>query len=107
MKLYIKFMVSLRCKMVVEATLKKLRLPYKTIDLGMVELLEEITPPQREILKEQLLQSGLELLNDKKSILIEKTKAVIIKMIHYENEVPKVNYSTTVVSHIYRLSSKR
>ncbi|AXE21871.1 AraC family transcriptional regulator (plasmid) [Runella rosea] len=93
MKLYIKFMVSLRCKMVVEATLKKLRLPYKTIDLGMVELLEEITPPQREILKEQLLQSGLELLNDKKSILIEKTKAVIIKMIHYENEVPKVNYS--------------
>ncbi|WP_428661728.1 helix-turn-helix domain-containing protein [Runella sp.] len=93
MKLYIKYMVSLRCKMVVEATLKKLRLPYKTIELGTVELLEEITPAQREALKEQLLPSGLELLDDKKSILIEKITAVIIEMIHYEDEVPKVNPS--------------
>jgi AraC-like DNA-binding protein len=93
MKLYIKYMVSLRCKMVVDAALKKLRVSYSTIDLGTVELLEDITLPQREALKETLLRSGLELLDNKKSILIEKIKTVIIEMIHYEDEVPKVNYS--------------
>ncbi len=93
MKLYIKYMVSLRCKMVVEAALKKLRLPYKTIELGMVELMEEIVPSQQTALKAILLRSGLELLDNKKSILIERIKAVIIEMIHYEDEIPKVNYS--------------
>ncbi|WP_428661702.1 helix-turn-helix domain-containing protein [Runella sp.] len=93
MKLYIKYMVSLRCKMVVETALIKLRLSYKTIELGTVELWEEITPTQWKALKINLLRSGLELLDDKKSILVEKIKAVIIEMIHYEDEVPKVNYS--------------
>lgn len=39
------------------------------------------------------MNSGLELLDDKKSILIERIKSVIIEMIHYSDEVPKVNYS--------------
>ena len=93
MKLYIKYMVSLRCKMMVKEELKKMGLRYVVIDLGMVEILEDITPPQREQLKENLLQSGLELLDSKKSILIEKIKNVIIEMIHYSDEFPKVNYS--------------
>ena len=93
MKLYIKYMVSLRCKMMVKEELKKMGLHYVVIDLGMVEILEDITPPQREQLKENLLQSGLELLDSKKSILIEKIKNVIIEMIHYSDEFPKVNYS--------------
>ncbi len=93
MKLYIKYMVSLRCKMVVDAALKKLRVSYSTIDLGTVELLEDITLPQWDALKSTLLRSGLELLDNKKSILIEKIKAVIIEMIHYKDEMPKVNYS--------------
>lgn len=93
MKLYIKYMVSLRCKMVVEAALKNLKLHYKSIDLGMVELFNEITHSQRDDLKVTLLSSGLEVLDDKKSILIEKIKAVIIEMIHYDEEGPKVNYS--------------
>lgn len=93
MKLYIKYMVSLRCKMIVQAALTKLDLAYNCLELGMVELVEEITPSQREMLKKTLLKSGLELLDDKKSILIEKIKAVIIEMIHYEDEVPKVSYS--------------
>jgi AraC-like DNA-binding protein len=93
MKLYIKFMVSLRCKMVVKEELKKLGLRYVVIDLGMVEVLEDITHQQREQLKKNLLSSGLELLDDKRSILIEKIKNVIIEMIHYSDEIPKINYS--------------
>jgi AraC-like DNA-binding protein len=93
MKLYIKYMVSLRCKMVVKDELKKLGLDYVVLDLGMVDILQEITQEQQEQLKRNLLRSGLELLDDKKSILIEKIKNVIIEMIHYSDELPKVNFS--------------
>ena len=93
MTLYIKYMVSLRCKMIVKEELKKLGLKYVIVDLGMVEILEDITNEQREALKVNLLKSGLELLDDKKSILIERIKNVIIEMIHYSDEFPTVNYS--------------
>lgn len=86
-------MVSLRCKMVVHEELNNLGLKHAVVDLGMVEILDDITKQQREILKENLLKSGLELLDDKKSILIEKIKNVIIEMIHYSEELPKVNFS--------------
>jgi len=93
MKIYIKYMVSLRCKMMVKAELEKLGILYKTIDLGMVETYENIGDEQLEKLKKNLLKSGLELLDNKKSILIEKIKNVITEMIHYTDEIPKVNYS--------------
>ena len=86
-------MVSLRCKMVVEEELQKLGLKHAVVDLGVVEILEDISPKQREQLKISLLKSGLELLDDKRSILIEKIKNVITEMIHYTDEIPKVNYS--------------
>ena len=93
MKLYIKYMVSLRCKMMVKEELDKLGLKFVVIDLGMVEVLEDITREQREQLKANLLMSGLELLDDKKSILIEKIKNAITEMIHHTDELPKVNFS--------------
>lgn len=93
MKLYIKYMVSLRCKMIVKEELKKLGLRYVIVDLGAVEIMEDITKEKRELLKERLLVSGLELLDNKKSILIEKIKNVITEMIHYSDELPKTNYS--------------
>jgi len=86
-------MVSLRCKMIVNEELKKLGLKYVALDLGVVEVMEDITPNQRELLKANLLQSGLELLDDKKSILIEKIKNVITELIHYTDELPRINYS--------------
>jgi AraC-like DNA-binding protein len=86
-------MVSLRCKMMVKEELKKLGLHFVIVDLGMVEILEDISIAQRMRLNENLLKSGLELLDDKKSILIEKIKNVIIEMIHYSEELPEVNYS--------------
>jgi AraC-like DNA-binding protein len=79
--------------MVVKEELIKLGIRYVALDLGMVETLEDITPSQRMQLKENLFHSGLELLDDAKSILIEKIKNVITQMIHYSDELPKVNYS--------------
>lgn len=93
MKLYIKYMVSLRCKIVVKEELKNLGLHYVIVDLGVAEILEEITQIQIDQLKVNLLKSGLELMDDKKSILIEKIKNVVIEMIHYSDEMPSVNYS--------------
>jgi AraC-like DNA-binding protein len=93
MLLYIKYMVSLRCKMLVKEELKRLGLHYVIVDLGMVEILEDISPFQFQELKKNLAISGLELLDDKKSILIEKIKNVIVEMVHYTDEIPKVNYS--------------
>jgi len=93
MILYIKYMVSLRCKLMVKSELKKLGINYVVVDLGTVEIMEDITPEQQELLAQNLHNSGLELLDDQQSILIEKIKTVIIEMVHYSDEVPKVNYS--------------
>jgi AraC-like DNA-binding protein len=93
MKIYIKYMVSLRCKMVVKEELKKLGINHLSINLGQVELPEQIKPAQLEQLGIALKNSGLELMDDKKSVLIEKIKDVIIEMVHYEDEMPKVNFS--------------
>ncbi|MCE3278521.1 MAG: AraC family transcriptional regulator [Bacteroidetes bacterium] len=79
--------------MIVKEELKKMGLKYIILDLGMVDILEDIDQEQREELKKQLLKSGLELLDNKKSILIERIKNVITEMIHYSDELPKVNYS--------------
>jgi len=86
-------MVSLRCRMLVKEELKALGLHYVIINLGEVEILEELSSEHRDILKRNLLMSGLELLDDKKSILIERIKIIVIEMIHYAEELPKVNYS--------------
>ena len=95
MKLYIKYMVSIRCKMLVKEELEKLGLQsqHVIVDLGTVDIVEDITEEQREHLKKKLLVSGLELLDDSKSILIEKTINVIMEMIHYTDESPAINYS--------------
>jgi len=86
-------MVSQRCKMTVRNELDKLGLRYTIVDLGVAELLDDITSQQYSQLKTNLLRSGLELLDDKRSILIEKIKNVITEMIHYSSVLPKTNYS--------------
>ena len=93
MFIYIKYMVSLRCKMVVKQELQKLGLHCVNVDLGTVEILETITESQKNQLGKNLKVFGLELLDKKRNIIIEKIKAVIIEMIHYSDELPHVNYS--------------
>ena len=89
-------MVSIRCKMFVKSELEKLGLGYKTVDLGEVELEENISPEKWDALRSALLVSGLVLMEDKKSILVEKIKAIIVEMIHYSDELPQVNYSVHI-----------
>lgn len=86
-------MVSTRCKMAVKEELKKLGLHFIVVDLGEVEIMEDITPEQRHQLNTALISSGLELMEDKKAILIEKIKNVITEMIHHTDEAIKINYS--------------
>ncbi len=93
LKLYIKYMVSNRCKMAVKDELKKLGLHFIMVDLGVIEIMETISNEKRLLLKEGLLQSGLELMDDKKAILIEKIKNTIVQLIHHSDEILKVNFS--------------
>jgi AraC-like DNA-binding protein len=86
-------MVSNRCKIVVKEELKKLNLHFILLDLGEVEILEQITEEQRLQLKAQLLNVGLELMDDKKGILIEKIKNAIIEMVHHTDEIIKIKFS--------------
>lgn len=86
-------MVSIRCKMLVKSELEKLSIKYISVNLGEVLLLEDISEIQKEKLKVALKKSGLELLDDKKAMLIEKIKCVIIEMVHYADELPKTNFS--------------
>lgn len=86
-------MISQRCKMMVKQELKKLGLWYVNVELGVIEILKDITPEQYRQLKINLDKSGLELLDDKRSILVESIKNVIIEMIQHSDEEPKENYS--------------
>jgi AraC-like DNA-binding protein len=93
MKIYIKYMVSLRCKLMVKSEFEKLNIPYRFIELGFVEMYDKIEPELYEKLKINLLQSGLEILEDQKSILIERVKNMIIELVHYSDELPQINLS--------------
>lgn len=86
-------MVCIRCKMVVKDELANLGLHFVTVDLGEAEVLEEFTEGQRDLFKAALLKSGLELMDDKKSVLIEKIKNVIIDLVHYSEEPLTINFS--------------
>jgi YesN/AraC family two-component response regulator len=85
-------MVSNRCKMLVKDELKKLGLHF-IVNMGEVEIMENITDEQREQIRSALRESGLELMDDKKAMLIEKIKTIIIEMVHYTDELPKTNFS--------------
>jgi AraC-like DNA-binding protein len=92
-RIHIKYMVSLRCIMVVKEELNKLGIRFSNVNLGEVEIAEKITAAQKESLRINLNKIGLELLDDKKSILIDKIKNEIIKMIHQSESLPRINYS--------------
>ncbi|ADB42556.1 helix-turn-helix domain-containing protein [Spirosoma linguale] len=96
MKLYIKYMVSMRCKMIVQAALDQLGLEHEPVELGEVELKTEIISEQRDELNRILVKVGLELMDNRKAILIERIKAVIIDLVHYASELPKINNSNYI-----------
>jgi YesN/AraC family two-component response regulator len=87
-------MVSLRCKLIVQSELERLGLKFTVVELGEVELSEVMSNVQLVELKAALLRSGLELMEDKKSMLIERIKNIIVEMIHYSDERPVLNFSS-------------
>jgi len=79
--------------MVVREELTKLGIHFTSVELGEVEVTENISAEQKERIKTVLLKSGLELMDDKKSVLIQKIKNVIIELVHYSEEPLAINFS--------------
>lgn len=86
-------MVSARCKLAVKEILKNMGLYFVFVDLGEVDLMEKLTDNQRIELKSKLLANGFELMDNKRAVLIEKIKNVIIEMVHHSDEMIKINFS--------------
>ena len=86
-------MLSTRCKMAVKEELKKLGLHFVVVDLGEVDIMEDLTSEQLGQLKIALLNSGLELMDDKRAVLIEKIKNTVIEMVYHSDELIKKNFS--------------
>jgi len=91
--LYIKNMVCIRCKMVVKDALDRLGLHYTVVKLGEAEILETLTPGLHQEVKAILQKSGLELMDNKKSVLVQKIKNVIIDLVHYSDGPLRVKLS--------------
>ncbi|NLB92803.1 MAG: AraC family transcriptional regulator [Bacteroidales bacterium] len=91
MRIFIRNMVCIRCQMVVKAELEKLDLKYTQVRIGEVDLVGDVKPEQLEQLNVGLKKAGLGLMDDKKSILVEKTRSAIIELVHYSEDQIKVN----------------
>ncbi|MET4081974.1 AraC-like DNA-binding protein [Pedobacter sp. UYP30] len=104
MKLHIKNMVSKSCKMIVKNELDTIGLGYKSIVLGEVEMQEIPTKEEYRRLKAALSKFDMELMVNKKAMLIERIKNTIIDMVHYADELPRVKYSNYIsekINHDY------
>jgi len=93
-------MVCGRCKMVVKSELDKLGLQTIAVELGEVELQDNITDSQKEILLKNLQAFGFDLIDDKKSKTIEKIKNLIVDLVHHKNNELKVNLSDYLVENL-------
>ncbi len=79
--------------MAVKEDLKKLGLHFIVVDLGEVEIMENLSSEQLSQLKIALLNTGFELMDDKRAVLIERIKNTVIEMVHYSSELIKTNFS--------------
>jgi AraC-like DNA-binding protein len=89
-------MVSNRCKIVVKEVLKELGLHFIFVELGEIDIMEELDENQRLLLKTGLAESGLELMDDKRAILIERISVLIVHMIHNAQDLPEKKYSSFI-----------
>lgn len=100
MKIYIKNMVCNRCKMVVKSELEQLGLQPLTVELGEVELKDELTIEEKERVNTRFLELGFELIDDKKSRLIERVKNLVVELVHHSDEQLNMNVSDYLIRHI-------
>ena len=92
MKQYIKYMVSLRCKMIVKEKLEKLGILFSVSDFGTTLILENCTQDQQQQLKTTLARWGLELLEAESNSLVEKIENTIVEMIQNSGEL-EIDYN--------------
>ncbi|HYG51929.1 MAG TPA: AraC family transcriptional regulator [Flavobacteriales bacterium] len=93
MKLFIKNMVCSRCRMAVRNELEKAGIPFSAVELGEVEISGKTTPTQLKQLEKGLNELGFELIDDKKSRIIEKIKNHVIQLVHHSDTLLKTNLS--------------
>ena len=86
-------MVCIRCQMVVKTELEKLGLRYVDVKIGEVNTIEDVPGDKLDQLDMALRKAGLMLMDDKKSILVEKIKGAVIELVHYTEEQIKTNLS--------------
>ncbi len=98
-KLYVKYMVSLRCKMIVKAEIENLGLIYRTTPHGALKFPNKLTAEQHDLLKNSLLKSGMVLLSESESMLIDKIINTIIEVVHCSDELPKLNFTDLIDKH--------
>ncbi|WP_445663942.1 helix-turn-helix domain-containing protein [Fodinibius sp. AD559] len=95
-KRYVKYMVSLRCKMILKDELEKANLTYSISPHGAIEFREEITETQLEELNKNLLNSGLELLDENESMLIDRIINTVTEVVHYSDKLPNLSFDDII-----------
>lgn len=100
--LYIKNMVCRRCVMAVEDLLERLGLHPVSIDLGSASIEEDITPEMKGRIAAELEKIGFELIDDRKSRLIEQIRSEVIRLVHYSGEGIRTNLSDYLSSKLNR-----
>ena len=101
MKLFIKNMVCLRCKLVVKDEVERLGLAYDDVKLGEVSLKDPVLPESIAALKVALQRSGLYIIDDKKGRLVEKIKQAVIEQVHYSDEPLLENFSSFLAGELH------
>jgi AraC-like DNA-binding protein len=96
MRLYVRYMVCLRCKLIVKYQLKKLNIKYSISVYGAIIFMELVTNHRLNEFSRNLKKHGLILLNENESLLIDKIINTIIEVVHYSDELPKINFEDII-----------
>lgn len=92
-KIYIRNMVCNRCIMVVKAELNRLAIDVVSVELGEAELFAPLDRVQRENLEAALQPLGFQLIDDRREVLIDRIKTLIVELVHSKNKELKVTLS--------------
>lgn len=111
MKLYLKYDINVVCKKVLQEQLEKMEVPYTIVGFGEAEIEESLSSTQTKLLKSNLKNYGIEIVETQKSILIQKIKDAIIEMVYMEEKLPvskisaylakKLNHSYGYLSNVF------
>lgn len=93
MKLFLKFDLHKACQLILEEQLTKQGLTFKTLAFGEIQLKEQLNTTQLTTLSESLGYYGIEVLENQKSILLQKIKESVVELIAHDDEMPNMKIS--------------